>query len=540
MKIFQHNYAESPLMLCFVAVGIGVISALGAWFLRALIGIIHNLMFLGKFSFEYDSNLHTLENPWGLGIIAVPVIGSVFVTWLVKTFAAEAKGHGVPEVLDAIHYSNGKIRGAVAIVKALSSAICIGSGGSVGREGPIVQIGSAFGSQVACLLKLSVRHRITLIACGAAGGIAATFNTPIGGVLFAVELLLVSINSQTLLPVALSSVTATYIGRAIFGTYPAFNLASLQISNFELSSPMMIILFIPFGILIGLSSVAFIKGIYWSEDKFDELPMNDYLKHGMGMFIVGCIMYLMITYCGGYYIQGVGYAAIMDMLTEKLSDPLFLMCLFGLKMVATFLTLGSGGSGGIFSPALFLGGACGSSFAILIQPIMPAGIYLEPSTFALAGMAASVGSVTGAILTATVMLHELTADYSIMLPAIATTTIACATRKIFSPPSIYTLKLIRRGHIVPDGLQSAFDEARQIRHVMEENFQIMDCESKFVPYDGVTILTRDGLVKDIILPLHVKSAHPDSEKTFIVFYPETPLNQAKNDLKTVMYHVGSS
>ncbi|MDD2336136.1 MAG: chloride channel protein [Geobacteraceae bacterium] len=197
-----------PLTFLLLSVLVGVIAGLGAVFFRALIALFHNLLFLGTVSAAYNANIHTPVSPWGPFVILVPVVGAVGVAFLVKNFAPEAKGHGVPEVMDAIHYQKGTIRPVVAVIKSLASALSIGSGGSVGREGPIIQIGSAFGSTVGKLLRMSPYERIILIAAGAGGGIAATFNTPVGGMLFAVELLLQEVSVKTLVPVAVSTVTA--------------------------------------------------------------------------------------------------------------------------------------------------------------------------------------------------------------------------------------------------------------------------------------------------------------------------------------------
>ena len=173
----------------------------------------------------------TPANPWGPLVILVPVIGGIGVTWIVSNFAPEAKGHGVPEVMDAIYYKQGIIRPVVAVVKSLASALAIGTGAAVGREGPIIQIGSALGSTLGQLIRMPAGQRITLVAAGAGAGIAATFNTPIGGVLFAIELMLPEISVNTFLPVALATGTATFIGRLFFGPQPAFivptNLAAL-------------------------------------------------------------------------------------------------------------------------------------------------------------------------------------------------------------------------------------------------------------------------------------------------------------------------
>ena len=213
------SLADSDALLRFslLAIFTGLVAGLGAAVFRALIAFFHNLLFLGVFSLSYDANTHTPASPWGVAVILVPVLGALAVTYLVKHYAPEAKGHGVPEVIDAIYYHGGVIRPTVAVIKSLASAISIGSGGAIGREGPIIQIGAAFGSTVGQLIPLPRWQRLTLIACGAGGGIAATFNTPIGGLLFAIELILPEISSRTLIPVALATGAATYAGR---GQYP--------------------------------------------------------------------------------------------------------------------------------------------------------------------------------------------------------------------------------------------------------------------------------------------------------------------------------
>jgi chloride channel protein, CIC family len=190
-----------PPALWLLSVLIGIVAGLGAAGFRALIALFHNLLFLGKFSASYDASVHTPLGPWGAGIILVPMLGAAGVAFLVGNSAPEAKGHGVPEVMEAIYYGKGVIRPIVALIKSLASALSIGSGGSIGREGPIIQIGSSFGSTVGQVLRLPVWQCLVLIAAGAGGGIAATFNTPIGGVLFAVEIMMTEISVRSLVPV---------------------------------------------------------------------------------------------------------------------------------------------------------------------------------------------------------------------------------------------------------------------------------------------------------------------------------------------------
>src|SRR6202000_1483300 len=220
---------QLPLVqLALLALGLGIVTGIGAVLFRDLISLIHNLLFAGHFSLHYDANVFTAPAPWGIFVILVPVLGSIGVTFLVSNFAPEAKGHGVPEVMDAIYHKGGVIRPVVALVKSLASALAIGSGSSVGREGPIIQIGSALGSTLGQIIRMPTGQRITLVAAGAGAGIAATFNTPIGGVMFAIELMLPGVSVNTSLPVAAATGMATFIGRLVFGPQPAFNVPAID------------------------------------------------------------------------------------------------------------------------------------------------------------------------------------------------------------------------------------------------------------------------------------------------------------------------
>jgi CIC family chloride channel protein len=459
------------LFMLAMAIGTGIVAGAGAWGFRMLIGLVHNVLFLGELVFPYDANVHTSASPWGAGVILVPVAGAVVVAWLVKNFAPEAKGHGVPEVMDAIYYNQGRIRPRVAVVKSLASAISIGSGGSVGREGPIVQIGSAFGSTLGTMVAMRTQDVITLIAAGAGAGIAATFNAPLGGVAFAIELLLVSVNARNLLVVATATAFATYISRLLLGTHPSFYVPALEVPEFYLSQPWALAAFVVLGVLMGLLSVAFIRGLYKMEDIFEAMPGNYYSRHMVGMLCVGVMMYLLFRNADHYYVEGVGYATIMDILEGTLSDPLFLLLLLALKLLATCLSLGSGASGGVFSPALFMGATGGTAFGMLCQTLIP-GISVDLSTFAIAGMAATIGGTTGAVLTGIIMLTEMTQDNSVILPLVITSSIAYAVRKSIMNESIYTMKLLARGHTVPEGLEAAVMTTNRVRDLMETDFAV--------------------------------------------------------------------
>src|ERR1700683_3150415 len=252
-------------LLSLVAILVGVVTGFGAIAFRGLIGLIHNLFFLGRFSFFYDANAFTPASPWGIFVILLPVFGALIVTLLVTKFAPEARGHGVPEVMDAVYYSEGRIRPVVAAVKSLASAVAIGSGSAVGREGPIIQIRASLGSTSGQGIPLAAWQRITLVAAGAGAGSAATFNTPIGGVMFAVELMMPEVSVRTFLPVALATSTATFIGRLYFGLEPAFQMPVLDAASHHPTSFGALLLFVLLGIVTGLAATAFIKGLHLAE-----------------------------------------------------------------------------------------------------------------------------------------------------------------------------------------------------------------------------------------------------------------------------------
>lgn len=463
--------------IALLSLSIGVVAGLGAVVFRGLIAFFHNLFFLRRLSIFYDANLHTPSNPWGPLVILVPVVGALGVAFLVKNFAPEAKGHGVPEVMDAIYYNRGIIRPVVAVIKALASALSIGTGGAVGREGPIIQIGSSFGSTLGQLLRLSSWQRITLIAAGAGGGIAATFNTPIGGVLFAIEIMLHEVSARTLVPVAIATATATYTGRIFFGNHPSFVIPAFETPYFHLTGPGILPSYIVLGLLLGGVSALFIKSIYWFEDFFESrIKTSYYLRHGMGMLVVGVIIYGLMTIFGHYYIQGVGYATVQDVLTSTLTSVFLLLLLFALKLFATSMTLGSGASGGVFSPALFMGATFGGAYGTIVHSLFPT-MAVNPPAFAVAGMAGMVGGATGAALAAIVMIFEMTLDYNVIIPMTITVALSYGVRRLLSRQSIYTLKLVRRGHYMPEALRADFHQLQRARDVMDTHFATVDVSS---------------------------------------------------------------
>jgi CIC family chloride channel protein len=453
---------------------VGVITGVGALVFRVMISAIHNLFFLQTFSLAYDSSLFTPENPWGAAVILVPVVGGIIVTFIVSNFAPEAKGHGVPEVMDAIYYKGGAIRPVVAVVKSIASAVAIGTGAAVGREGPIIQIGSALGSTFGQILKLTPAQRIVLVAAGAGAGIAATFNTPIGGVLFVTELMLPEVSVNTFLPVATATGVATFLGRLFFGPDPAFSVPEMiPLPNSLGAGAFTLLLYIILGIFMGVAAAAFIRGLHLLEDAFDKIP-GRYLRHMIGMLLVGILMFLLFHYFGHYYVEGVGYATIQAILNGQLAGAGLLALLFVAKLAATSTSLGSGSSGGVFSPSLYMGATLGGAFAGLLTQLLH--VPVNVPAFAMVGMGAMVGGGTGAAMTAVTMIFEMTRDYNIVLPMILAVGACLATRRLLSRENIYTLKLVRRGHPVPRGLHANMFLVQSAKDVMETDVPIVPAE----------------------------------------------------------------
>ncbi len=470
----------SLAQLSLLALGLGVVTGLGAVAFRDLIGFIHNLLFAGHALIHYDANVFTAPAPWGPLVILVPVLGGAGVTFLVTNFAPEAKGHGVPEVMDAIYYKSGVIRPVVALVKSLASAIAIGSGSSVGREGPIIQIGSALGSTLGQIVRMPAGQRIALVAAGAGAGIASTFNTPIGGVMFAIELMMPEVSVATFLPVAIATGTATFVGRWFFGDAPAFHVPSLQAMAVDPSALIVLILFAVLGALTGVAAGGFIRGLHLAEDIFDRISSR-YLRHMLGMLILGVLMYLLLRTLGQYYVDGVGYATVQAVLAGQLSSFWLLGLLAVCKALATSLSLGSGSSGGIFSPSLFMGATLGGGFAALLNAAgLP--IQLSVPAFAMVGMGAMVGGGTGAVMTAVTMIFEMTRDYSIVMPMIVAVAMSIGTRRLLSRETIYTLKLVRRGRSIPKARHANMFLVRAARDVMDADIQVLPADASFDDY----------------------------------------------------------
>ena len=465
----QEGRRVGLLVLCLLALFIGVFTGFGAVALRALIGLIHNGFYKGVFSFRYDANI--LEGPSRFGdfLLLSPIVGGVIVVFLIQRFAPEAKGHGVPEVMDSIFYGGGNIRWQVAVIKSLASALSIGSGAAVGREGPIIQIGAALGSAFSQAIGLSTWQKVTLLSAGAGAGIAATFNTPLGGVLFALEILLPEVSNRTFLPVVVATGAATLIGRILIGPDPAFIVPEIQFPLAQSFSFQEGLAFVVLGALCGVAAWAFIRLLVVMEDNFPRLPGGVYVQNVVGMAAVGLMMVVLTRVFGHSYIDGVGYGVIQSVLNDQMTAAGLLALLFCLKLLATTISLGCGASGGIFSPSLFLGATLGAAIASIGGVILPhAG--LDVPAAAIVGMAAMVGAGTGAVMTAIIMVFEMTRDYAIIVPVIVAVAVAAGVRRSLIGETIYTVKLRHRGHRIPKERRMNLYLVQQAQDVMERRF----------------------------------------------------------------------
>ncbi|MFW9767696.1 MAG: chloride channel protein [Candidatus Thorarchaeota archaeon] len=419
---------------------IGVVSGFAA--------ILFRMLILG-----FSTLFLTLPQVIGtLGWVIAPIVGGLIVAFIVVRYAPEAKGHGVPEVIEAYALREGRIRFRVPLLKSLASAICIGSGGSCGREGPIAQIGAGAGSAVATALKFDKRERRTLVVCGLSSGIAATFNAPLGGALFGIEVLAGGIIGFSILPVILASVVATALADFVLGTSVSF-----QAPLFSMGHPLELLFYLVLGIIFGVTSVIWMRGFYTIEDLLEKIRVSKYFLPAVGGLLVGILavasIYLegMFAYAGEfsaarpYYpvMMGVGYAFIDATLLGGVAiGALFIFGIF--KVLATSFTLGSGGSGGVFAPTLFMGAGFGGAFGLAFSIVAPWAVP-QPMAFALVGMAALFAGAGRAPITCIVMLMEMTGDYSLILPLMIAVSASYLVSSLIEPESIYTLKLSRRG-----------------------------------------------------------------------------------------------
>ncbi len=483
-KMTEHTF------MIIVAIIIGILAGFAAIGIRWLIQSITNLSFNGGENLIESIAL----TPWYWKII-IPAVGGLIVGPLIHFFAPEAKGHGVPEVMQAILLKGGSIRPRVAIIKAFASAITIGTGGSVGREGPIIQIGSSLGSTVGQFFRVPTKRLKTLVGCGAAAGIAAAFNAPIAGALFAVEIILMDFAVAQFSPIVIASVMATVISHWFEGDFAAF-----IVPEYHYASPYEIGFYFILGAVAGIASFLFIKVLYFSEDFFDnKLKIPPYIKPVIGGIIIGVIALEFP------HVMGVGYDSINLALHGNMIWY-FAIALFAVKIIATSITLGSGGSGGVFAPSLFMGAMVGMFFGYAVNYFFP-NITAEPGAYALVAMGGLVAGTTRAPITAIIIVFELTNDYKIILPLMVTCIISMILSSKLSRESIYTLKLVMRNIGIKEGAEINIMESIFVKEVykteytpiyLNDNFNLV--VNKIIQGRGreFPVLDDNGMVKGLI------------------------------------------
>ncbi|NHJ12319.1 MAG: chloride channel protein [Candidatus Thorarchaeota archaeon] len=408
-----------------------------------------------------------------VGWVIAPVIGGLIVAIIVVRYAPEAKGHGVPEVMASYATQGGKMRVRVPLLKSIASAFSIGSGGSCGREGPIAQIGAGLGSTIAGLANMNRRQTKTLLVCGLASGVSATFNAPLGGMIFGIEVIAGGIVGFSIIPVILSCVVATAISLSILGAEVSF-----QAPLFSMGTPLELVFYLILGLLFGIGSVLWTRGFYKVEDALDKLPVSKYLLPGIGGLLTGVLLLLTIYlenalgYSGlfrpgePYFpaIVGLGYAFTDAILIGTVT--LGALLAFGfLKALATSFTLGSGGSGGVFAPTLTIGAAFGGALGLVFSVLFPWAVA-QPMAFALVGMAALFAGTARAPITCIVILMEMTNDYSLILPLMISVSASFLIASLLDDESIYTLKLARRGITIRQGAHIGALKAIGVEEVM--------------------------------------------------------------------------
>ena len=460
------NVSEDTFLL-ITAVLVGIGAGVGTVVVRSLIEAVEWVGFdlIPKLTTQFGHSY----------LVVVPAVGGVLVGVLINRYAREAKGHGVPEVMEAIALRGGRIRPVVAFVKAVASALTIGSGGSADSEGPIVQIGASLGSTLGQALHLSDDRIRNLVACGAAGGIAATFNTPIAGVIFALEVILGAFSVRYFSTVVISAVVASVIGRAIYGDLPTFPLPV----EYGVRSVWEFAFYPLLGILAALVGAAFVRILYRVEEGFEAWRVfPEWAKPAIGGALLGLLALLYPHLAGADWQRtphffGAGYDIIAAALQNQLVLSTVLLLLI-MKIAATSLTLGSGGSGGVFAPALFMGAMLGTAFEIVVDAAFP-DIIAPPGAYALLGMAAVFAASAHAPITAIIILGELTDDQRIVLPLMLTVIVATlVSRRLLHGQSIYTLKLTRRGVNIARGRDVDVMQGVLVEEVMASDVEVVN------------------------------------------------------------------
>jgi chloride channel protein, CIC family len=449
--------------MSLLAAGIGLGAGLIAYLLYKLIGLFTNIAFYHRFVAEF---LSARYNHLGLWVIPVPVVGGIIVGIMAKYGTPKIKGHGIPEAMEAVLINRSRIEPRVAILKPVSAAIAIGTGGPFGAEGPIIQTGGAFGSLIGQVVHTTASERKVLLACGAGAGMSATFNTPIAGVIIAIELLLFEFKARSFIPLVIASTLATEVHMRLLGAGPMFKVAPM-----DYGIPRALPFYLVLGVLCGLAAVGFTKLLYWTEDQFEKLPVDEMWWPAIGALGLGVIGYFVPR------ILGVGYDTIGDILNASLGLKLLVIVMLA-KAIALVISLGSGTSGGLLAPMFMSGAAMGGIFAMAMDAIFPAA-NLSAGAFALVAMGAVFGSASRATFTFIIFAFEITRDYNAVLPLMLVSVIADGIAMLLMPrASIMTEKLVRRGLYTPTDYQADVLEQMTVAETMEKEAPTISAEMK--------------------------------------------------------------
>ena len=534
------------VLMSFLAAGIGLIAGLIAYVLYKLIGLFTNIFFYHRFVAEFISARH---NHLGLWVIPIPVIGGIIVGFMAKYGTPKIKGHGIPEAMEAVLVNRSRIQPRVAILKPLSAAIAIGTGGPFGAEGPIIQTGGAFGSLVGQAFHTTASERRALLACGAAAGMSATFNTPIAGVILAIELLLFEFKARSFIPLVIASTLATAVHMQLLGAGPMFKVAAM-----DFGVPRALPFYLILGVLCGLAAVGFTKLLYWTEDQFEKLPVDELWWPAIGALGLGII---------GYFVPrvlGVGYDTIGDILNANLALKLLLVVMVA-KAVALAVSLGSGTSGGLLAPMFMSSAAMGGVFAMAMNRIFPAA-NLSAGAFALVAMGAVFGSASRATFSFIIFAFEITRDYNSVLPLMLVSVIADGIAMLLMPrASIMTEKLARRGLHIHQEYEADVLKQMMVSETMDKdvptlpaNMRVSELSDRIARRDpevtqhqGMVVLDSEGNLAGIITrgdvmraldkdPIASMSVLDAGTRNVIVTYPDELLHEAS--AKMLRHNIG--
>ncbi|OQY20279.1 MAG: hypothetical protein B6I36_01435 [Desulfobacteraceae bacterium 4572_35.1] len=449
----RHASGRKVISLLLIAAIIGAVTGTLAVAFRYLLLEVTKLFWTQS----YDLVAASAAMPWYL-IMLIPIGGGLLVGPIVEKFAPEARGAGVSEVIESVVTREGNIRHRTTLFKMFATLLSLGCGASVGREGPIVHIGSSVGSSVAQLLRMASEWKRVFLACGAAAGIAATFNAPMAGMLFAAEIILVDFQVNYLSQIAVSAVVATVVSHHFLGTFPAFD-----VPTFQLLSYWEIPLYFALGLLAGMLSILFIRSISLVEDCFAAVKVPRWLRPAIGGVCVGAVA----LWCP--YALGVGYLTVNEVLSADLL-PIMMVIILLAKFIATTCSVGAGFSGGIFAPSLVMGGLLGGVFGGVMHGFAPEHIANFP-VYALVGMAAMVSGTTLAPITAIFTIFELTYNFEIILPLMTSCIASLVVVQTFYGLSIYETRLVRKGMKIVRGRDVTLLRSLQVGEYMDNEFE---------------------------------------------------------------------